>query len=147
MCFLYTLKQYLPLQMDTGTCLFLALTIRIILRVGSVLVEITHQANYMSRMANLDMGILILPLVSPLELNTNYKIGIAASSSGSVICVNGNTYTISTSYNPSEMQYDLHVGGSWRQRTDGQRNMRGYVKNLKLYDKTLTSEELIRLTS
>lgn len=83
----------------------------------------------------------------PLELNTNYKIGIAASSSGSVICVNGNTYTVSTSYNPTAVQYDLHVGGSWRQRTDGQRNMRGYVKNLKLYDKTLTSEELIRLTS
>lgn len=83
----------------------------------------------------------------PLELNTNYKIGIAVSSYGGVICVNGNTYTISTSYGPGSVQYDLHIGGSWRQRTDGQRNMRGYVKNLKLYDKTLTSEELIRLTS
>lgn len=83
----------------------------------------------------------------PLELNTNYKIGIAVSSSGGVICVNGNTYTISTSYRPFSSQYDLHIGGSWRQRTDGQRNMRGYVKNLKLYNKTLTSEELIRLTS
>lgn len=82
-----------------------------------------------------------------LELNTNYKIGIAASSSGSVICVNGNTYTVSTPYNPNRVQHDLHIGGSWRQRTDGQRNMRGYVKNLKLYDKTLTSEELIQLTS
>lgn len=84
----------------------------------------------------------------PLELNTNYKIGIAVSSSGGVICVNGNTYTVSTSYNlKNTSQYDLYIGGSWRQRTDGQRNMRGYVKNLKLYDKTLTSEELIQLTS
>lgn len=83
----------------------------------------------------------------PLELNTNYKIGIAVSSSGGVICVNGNTYTVSTSYDPDTIQYDLHIGGSWRQRTDGQRNIRGYVKNLKLYDKTLTSEELIQLTS
>lgn len=83
----------------------------------------------------------------PLELNTNYKIGMALSSSGGVICVNGNTYTVSTSYEHNLLQYDLFVGGSWRQRTDGQRNMRGYVKNLKLYDKTLTSEELIQLTS
>lgn len=83
----------------------------------------------------------------PLALNTNYKIGIAVSSSGGVICINGNIYTFSTSYGPSALQYDLHVGGSWRQRTDGQRNIRGYVKNLKLYNKTLSSEELIQLTS
>lgn len=83
----------------------------------------------------------------PLELNRDYKIGIAVSSSGSIICVNGNTHTLSTPYGHASSLYDLHVGGSWRQRTDGQRNMRGYVKNLKLYDRTLTSEELIRLTS
>lgn len=83
----------------------------------------------------------------PLELNTDYKIGLAVSPSGGIICVNGSIYPVETSYDPQIPQYDLYVGGSWRQRTDGQRNMRGYVKNLKLYDKTLTSEELIQLTS
>ena len=92
-------------------------------------------------------GFIDSTISSPLALNTNYKIGIAVSSSGGVICVNGKTYTVSTSYNPSDMQHDLHIGGSWRQRTDGQRNTRGYIKNLKLYDRTLTSEELIKLTS
>jgi hypothetical protein len=39
----------------------------------------------------------------PLALNTNYKIGIAVSSSGGVICVNGSTYKVSTSYNPGSL--------------------------------------------
>lgn len=94
-----------------------------------------------------DYGYIDSTTSIPLELNTNYKIGIAVSSSGGVICVNGNTYTISTPYGPDLLQSILYVGGHWRQQTDGQRNMHGYVKNLKLYDKTLTSEELIRLTS
>lgn len=82
----------------------------------------------------------------PLNLNTDYKIALAVSSSGGQLAVNGTIINISTSYNPGSVQEDLYIGGSWRQRTDGLRNMRGYIKNLQLFSTKLTQDQLIEMT-